>query len=110
MPDAGDALEIPGPLPAGWVGLDQPGNSYFNDEIAREVPNGHLLWGEPFRSVARAIGSDDVLVEVQGRWALVHLTYKPEPDPRWPAIQRYGSWEDAIQAAAALTEGQDTTD
>ena len=105
-------MKTPGPLPAGWIALDNEGNSQLNDEIASEAVPGHPLYGEPFRSVARGIGSDDVIVElspkIAGAWAIVHPTYQVETDPRWPSIDRYDTWEQMVEAANAMAEGWDT--
>ncbi|MCP4965055.1 MAG: hypothetical protein GY926_07450 [bacterium] len=83
--DPAELMEIPGTLPAGWEVLDRARNEVFNDEIASEAPKGHQLFGEPFRSVAKAVGSDNVVIEspgIGGKWAIVHLMYQVETDPQ----------------------------
>ena len=101
-------MSIPGALPAGWEILDRARNRVFNDEIAREAPEGHQLFGEPFRSVAKAIGSDDVIIEspkAEGKWAIVRLTYQVESDPNWPRVRRFAAWEDLVEEAESMASG-----
>jgi hypothetical protein len=54
-------------------------------ELSREVSRGHALHGLRTRAVARAEHCDDVAFEVEGAGLfVVHLTWRPETDPRWP--------------------------
>lgn len=110
-----ELLELPGPLPAEWAALDADGNAFFNDQIAKEGPKEHPLWRQPFRSVARSVVTDDVIIElspkVRGRWAIVHVTYAASIDPRGPGCVIFDNWEQCSAAAhrmAAEWRGEPT--
>lgn len=110
--DPAELMVMPGVLPAGWEILDRERNRVFNDEIAREAPKGHQLFGEPVRSVAKAAGSDDVIIEspgVGGKWAIVHLTYQVETDPQWPLVRRFATWEALVTEAERMATTWDTS-
>ena len=56
-------------------------------ELAREIVPTHQLAGATVRAIAARQDMDDVLFEVYNRsdkFAIVHLTYSHETDPRWP--------------------------
>ena len=111
-PDPAEPMVMPGVLPAGWEVLDRARNRVFNDEIAREAPSGHQLFGEPFRSVAKAVGRDDVVIEspgAGGKWAIVHLTYQVENDPRWPLVRRFATWKAFVEEAERMVTAWDTS-
>src|SRR5262249_36090726 len=56
-------------------------------ELAREIGPGHELHGRSWKIVAQAVPQDDVIVECDGRVAVVHLTWARHPEPPgWPAI------------------------
>jgi hypothetical protein len=61
----------------------------LEEELRREVPPGHALHGVLVRAVARRDDEDTVLfvtTREDAPLALVHLTYRAEADPRWPAV------------------------
>ncbi|WP_422739446.1 hypothetical protein ACN263_09550 [Micromonospora sp. WMMD729] len=59
-------------------------------ELLVEVAPGHPLHGQPVSIVARSQASDDILVQLPERWALVHLTWKAAPEtPPWPKTTFY---------------------
>lgn len=66
------------------------------EELTREVPEGHVLFGRALRAVARRIDCDDVLFVGDGVVAVVHLTWKRsrEIDPRWPTTEVFASLDD----------------
>jgi hypothetical protein len=78
-------------------------------ELARELPPGHRLFGRKVRAVARRVDRDDFLFVVEPvdrsgpfraappEWALVHLTWSKETDPRWPSTEMYPSIEAWIE-------------
>ena len=54
-------------------------------ELQREVAPGHPLYGQSWRVIARALTSDDIVVERGGEVAVVHLTWTQKPErPPWP--------------------------
>lgn len=71
-----------------------PANT-LDQELQREVAPGHLLCGAGTRAIAARDDLDDVLFEVRGRafrFAVVHLTWRVEDDPQWPAVETYPEW------------------
>lgn len=63
----------------------------LNVELARELCEGHMLYGRKVHAVARRIDQDDFLF-IEGKEAfVVHLTWAKESDPAWPTCVRYGS-------------------
>ena len=59
-----------------WIGVER--TQIFEEQLARELPPGHILLGIPVHAIARVDGADDVLYEVldgTGRVAVVHLTF-----------------------------------
>lgn len=78
-----------------WCAIDD--RSGVEQELARELPAGHVLAGKTVRAVARRDDRDDVLFEVAGmEYAVVHLTWRRqrETDPRWPSTELYATLED----------------
>jgi hypothetical protein len=74
-------------------------------ELRREIGTGHVLHGCKLFPLARRRDRDDVLVRAAGATAplwLVHLTWRPEPDPAWPRIRPFDD-------LAAFVAAQDTT-
>jgi len=62
-------------------------------ELRAEVAEGHPLAGVKVEVIGRSEARDDVLVLAgDGRWAVVHLTWKRRPErPPWPLARFYGS-------------------
>ena len=69
------------------------------NELQRELPSTHVLFGIKATAVAHRIDQDDVLFELEGSMplAVVHLTYSRETDPTWPATTLFKSWEQWVQ-------------
>ena len=57
----------------------------FTEELRSEVAEGHPLHGRSWRVIAKALPTDDVIVECEDHVAVVHLTWtqKQERLP-WP--------------------------
>ena len=91
---------------------DRAENRRLIDELGRETSPGHRLHAVPYRAVARATGSDDAMFEIGHAgpgYAIVHLTFQRERDPRWPRTEIYATWPEAVGAAAAIALGETTT-
>jgi hypothetical protein len=74
---------------------DEAQSDRLSNELNRELSNGHVLYGRGVRAVMMRIDRDDVSFELDdGALAVVHLTWAPERDPRWPATRLYGSFEE----------------
>jgi hypothetical protein len=64
-------------------------------ELELEVAPGHLLHGEAWRVIARALPNDDIVVERGGHVAVVHLTWTHKPEqPPWPMTTWVASAEE----------------
>lgn len=72
-------------------------------ELRREVPPGHVLHGLRTQPVVRRQSRDDTIWWLPHRreWAWVHLTFKEESDPKWPATRTFAAWDDLL---ATLTD------
>lgn len=63
-------------------------------------PQGHVLYGLKAKAVATRRDQDEVLFELEGgtaRLAVVHMTWKKETDPRWPATDLFDSWDQWVR-------------
>ena len=68
-----------------WREVDRREAAGLERELARELPEGHVLHGRVARAVAVGGNGDDVAFEVEGAGlCVVHLTWRIETDPRWP--------------------------
>lgn len=76
-----------------WEAITEHGESLIQ-ELARETTYGHVLHAVKTQALARRIDCDDVLFSVldsSNRVAVVHLTWKPETTPDWPAVELFDS-------------------
>jgi hypothetical protein len=70
------------------------------NELVAELSPEHPLFGHPGEVIARSEASDDVLLLLEdGRWAIVHLTWRGAPErPPWPVATAYDSAQDVQEA------------
>ena len=69
-----------------WEPVGAQRGASLNQELRRELCPTHALAGSTCRAIATRIDRDDVLYVVdEARLAIVHLTWRREVDPRWPA-------------------------
>lgn len=70
--------------------------TFFEAELRREVPAGHLLHGVECRAVARSRDHPDEFIFATNRpgmpVAFVHLTWAVESNPAFPYTVGYPSW------------------
>lgn len=89
----GDRLHFLDP----WNELEENA-AYFEKELERELIHGHPLYGKKVKAIAISRAADDVLFEITDdnkfHYAVVHLTYQQETDPRWPSCAFYTNWQD----------------
>lgn len=81
-----------------WFEVTNPDDA--SDELKRETCPGHPLYGVSVKVVARRQDCDDVLFRLgdsSGRYAVVHLSYQKEKDPRWPECHLYRDFEDWVE-------------
>lgn len=81
-----------------WEAIEQSGSG-LSAELAREVCSGHCLFGVTAIPVAWNSAPhryDDFLFKVDlpdYKYALVHLTWKPETRPEFPFTSLFRDWE-----------------
>jgi len=69
-------------------------SSTFVDELQRELPIGHQLFGVPVVAIARRNDRDDVLfsrLDGSSQVALVHMTWAVESSPIYPHTELFES-------------------
>ena len=91
-----DPIEAPG-LPDGWAPVRGDERDHVVQELRREMPPGHVLEHARLTPLARRRGRDDVLVRAVGAPCslyVVHLTWRRETDPTWPAVRPYPTVSD----------------
>ena len=89
-------------LPSGWFSTTkEEAKSLFN-ELQRELPPGHLLYGKKVCIVAHKNGAtDDVLcqhLDEVDLFTVVHLTWsmRQEINEFHPAVEMVGSFQDFL--------------
>jgi hypothetical protein len=83
-----------------WRAADTP----LEEQLRREVPRGHVLYGLSARAVARRQDNDDVLFELFGAdllagFALVHLDWRSRPGrfTEWPHTVPFPTFDDWVR-------------
>lgn len=79
------------------------------DELYREVSAAHPLHGITVRSLAYRQDCDDVLFALEdgtSKVAVVHLTFQPESNPKWPETEFF----DSLAAFSSTRMGADHAD
>lgn len=68
-------------------------------ELEREVSAGHVLCDRAAVAVAIRRHRKEAIFWLSDRseWALVHLTWSAESDPRWPSTEIHGTWADVTE-------------
>lgn len=88
------------PFPAiNWSAVED--GAGLEQEMAKEVGQGHVLCGIPCRAIARANYNDDILVQLPdtgapdgSRYAVVHLTWSGKPEePPWPSTELFPAFQ-----------------
>ncbi|MGI9516003.1 MAG: hypothetical protein ACR2NP_03065 [Pirellulaceae bacterium] len=73
----------------------------LEQELAKEVGQGHVLCGVSCQAIARANYNDDILVQLPesgtpdgARYAVVHLTWSGKPEePPWPSTELFPDFQ-----------------
>lgn len=75
------------------------------DQLNRELSEGHPLFGKQVELLARRFDMDDILLKVDDKYAVVHLTWSDQPqiDPRFPATSFYNSIREAVTEDQGIT-------
>lgn len=70
----------------------------LNDELHREMPVGHVLYGTETSVVAVCTTTHKDFVFTSGNldrpFAIVHLTWSVEKDPKWPSTSVFASLDE----------------
>ncbi len=86
-------------LPESWIAFSTPESVKFSAELARELCPQHPLFGLVAQALAKKKGRDDFLFAIEGTDApyyVVHLTWRKEHSPLWPAATSFASKEDFL--------------
>jgi hypothetical protein len=102
---------LPTSLPEPWWDLSDGGETEtkvrdaYDEELRRELGDGHPLAGRERQTLAKCGGCDRALVRLdRDEWALVHLTWSSTKErPGWPTVDALGPWDDVHVTAAAHT-------
>lgn len=74
---------------------DRQAASLLEQELAREVADGHPLHGRSWTVIARAFPQDDVVIQSGDEVAIVHLTWAQRPERLpWPMTEIFASAAD----------------
>lgn len=87
--------DIPETLPKPWYWDDTD----LTKQLYREIPEKHVLFSKPIKTVGRRQDNDDVLFLLENgdfKYAVVHLTWsqKKLQDPNYPRTKLYKDWND----------------
>lgn len=90
--------------PEPWRAVTEPDEALsLLIALERELSLGHSLQGRAVVALGRRDDCDGVLFAIgQGEVAEVHLTWKPQDDPRFPWTHTFNSFE---AWAAKVSEG-----
>ena len=83
-----------------WYLLTSDVARRLGSELQRELCPEHVLFGCPAQAVARRCDHDDTLFQVahpKVSFAVVHLTFQVERDPRWPGTQLLKTLEEFVE-------------
>src|SRR5689334_20633973 len=82
-----------------WSVVDTKQAQELEDELARELPNGHALMGGSAIAIAVCRQLKDAVfwLPETSEWALEHLTRRVETDPKWPSSFVTPDWQSLAQ-------------
>lgn len=85
-------------LPGEWRAVSGDSATELEEDLLTQVTVGHPLHDVPVLAVAARRLRKDVVFWVPStrQWALVHLTGRLEPDPRWPSVALLIDWNDVV--------------
>ncbi|MDB5270764.1 MAG: hypothetical protein JWP58_3804 [Hymenobacter sp.] len=88
-------MSLPYPWQEPWVALPESVQATFQLQMARELVQGHPLYGRKCTLLGKHAGTDDVLVALEdGRLAVVHLTWGGPGDALYPHTTFFADWDD----------------
>jgi hypothetical protein len=94
-------------LPKGWSVPDPEEARFLHQELQKELPQWHLLYGVPVVTFAVSDGIDDVIFHHQndpGRFTTIHLTMSGRTEVEGcPSVDFYGSFSEFLENEARIT-------
>jgi hypothetical protein len=74
----------------------------LREELVREIAVGHPLHGTRVQPVAvrQHVKETIYWLPDEAAWAVVHLTWAAEPDPRWPTAVLLDTWSHVVAELA----------
>ena len=82
-----------------WMACPDAAENPATRELQRECPVSHVLYRLPVLLIARRGDCDDFLFRLTdgtNRYAVVHLTWNVETDPKWPRTEIFASFDDFV--------------
>ena len=93
-----------------WYPVDGADRQSLQNELQRELGEGHPLFGKRIQVIGRRRDQDDVLCLIEGSKsvAVVHLTWRsaPEADPSWPSVRFHDDIDAWIETCMKPDHGQ----
>ena len=82
-----------------WQLIDDARAATLERELQRELSSPHVLHARPLRAIAARVDQDDVLYLVASPDALavVHLSYRKETRPEFPACILFESVDEFVE-------------
>jgi hypothetical protein len=79
----------------------------LEDELSREVPEQHRLFGVTARAVAVRKLRKEVIywLPASNTWAWVHLTWRVETEPAFPSNDILDHWDSAVTLLREASRG-----
>jgi hypothetical protein len=92
----------PASLSPAWSLLAGAATDEIERELASEVSEGHPLFRCSSRGVALHRHRKEAVfwLPEQASWAVVHLTWSREADPRWPTTVLAADWSEVVAELA----------
>ena len=80
-----------------WHEITDNGD-FFSNQLKRELPKEHALYGKVKRTIAKCDSNDDVLfLLIDDTWAIVHLTYSKSNTGNFPKAKVFADIQDVIK-------------
>jgi hypothetical protein len=82
---------------ADWISVSDEQSKHFTDELLSEISADHPLYQRVDRAIKRRFSQDDVLFSlVDGRYAIVHLTYSQNNADGWPKFNEFATLRELV--------------
>jgi hypothetical protein len=97
----------PTSLSSAWSVVHGGDASVLEGELARELSLQHVLHGRTATAVAVHERRKESIfwLPVSRLWAIVHLTWSEETDPRWPSAELCDCWASVVEGLLVRGRG-----